>query len=136
VSPNEVVYMPAQSLFGRIAEELGCGWVPFRDNFVPVHHDHGGRTDLDERCGVFALPLHLGEEARVLDRHADVRGDRREQPRVGLAEPAFLLDALDADHPDRRAADEDRHSEVGARGRPDARLAFVVLLAIEEERLA
>jgi len=39
----------------------------------------------------------------------DVGRDRCEQARVVLAEPSLLLDALDADHADRLAADEDRH---------------------------
>ena len=36
-----------------------------------------------------------------------------------FAEPAFLLDALDADDADRRVADEDRHAQVGPRRRAD-----------------
>src|SRR5213078_452603 len=47
----------------------------------------------------------------------DVRRDRREQAHVGLAEPAVLVDALDADRPDRPVPDQDRDAEV----RPDAR---------------
>ena len=56
--------------------------------------------------------LRLAVELGVPDRGADVRGDRRQQPSVRLAEPARLVDALDADRADRLVADEDRHAEV------------------------
>ena len=52
--------------------------------------------------------LGVAEQPGVLDRDADVGGERREQARVRVAEPALALHALDADHADRRVADDDR----------------------------
>ena len=78
------------------------------------------------------------EEARVLDRDADVCRDRGEQARVGLAEAPHLSCALDADHADRAVADDDRHAEVRAGRCPHARRRELVVLlgSVEHERLA
>ena len=58
-------------------------------------------TELGERRHLARAALGLVVQARVLDRDADVRRDRRQQPTSALAEPPRLLDALDADHADR-----------------------------------
>ena len=138
LAEDEVVDGPTERLFGRVAEELGRGRVPVGHPLVGVHDDHRRGTDRDERLQVLALPLHLGEQACVLDRDADVGGDRRQQPRVGFAEPALLLDALDADDPDRRVSDEDRHAQEGPHRGAD--LPCLVLLElrrpVEQQRLA
>ena len=137
LAEDEVVDGPAERLFGRVAEQLGRGRVPVGHPLLGVHHDHRRGTDRDERLQVLALPLHLGEQARVLDRHADVGRDRREQPGVGFAEAALLLDALDADDADSRVADKDRHAQVGPH--PGANRGLVLLelrRAVEQQRLA
>ena len=72
LAEHEVVDGPAERLFGRLAEELGGGRVPVGHPLVGVHDDHRRGTDRDERLQVLALPLHLGEQARVLDRDADL----------------------------------------------------------------
>ena len=113
LAEDEVLDGPTDRLFGRVAEELGRGRVPVGHPLVGVHDDHRRGTDRDERLQVLALPLYLGEQACVLDRDADVGGDRREKPGVGFAEPALLLDALDADDPDRRVSGKDRNAQEG-----------------------
>ena len=47
-------------------------------------------ADLGERRHLVGAAMRLPVEPGVLDRVADVRGDRRQQPHVGLAEPALL----------------------------------------------
>ena len=59
-----------------MSEQLRRRRVPAGDALVGVHDDDGDRTDLDERLEVLALPFDLREQARVLDRDADVRRDR------------------------------------------------------------
>ena len=119
-----------------VAEEPRSGGVPARHPLVGIHHDDGCRADLDEHLEVLLLAVYLGEQARVLDRDADVGGDGGEEARVGLAEPAFLLDALDADYADRPVAGEDRHAEIRERGRSDCGLSLVLLPPVEQQRLA
>ena len=46
--------------------------------------------------GLLQQPLRLVEQARVLERHAHARGDRREQADLGLAEGVLALVVLDA----------------------------------------
>ena len=57
----------------------------------------------------------LVEQPRVLQRDADVGGDRRQQPLVVGVVDALPLRALHADHALARAADEDRHAQIGQR---------------------
>ena len=94
--------------------------------------------DVGKGGHLVATPVRLAVEPGVLDRDADIRGNRRQEARVGLAEPAFLGGALDADRADRHVAHDDRHAEVGLRqrARPAGPERLPVSRAIEEERLA
>ena len=108
------------------------------DHRVEVEHAADLATEVGEGGHLARASLRLTVQARVLDRGADVGGDRRQQPRVALAEPARFGDALHADHADRAALHEDRHTEVGVRrgaDHLDAELAER-LGAVEQERLA
>ena len=77
-------------------------------------------------------------ELGVLDRDADARRDRPQQPDVRRPEPALDLHALDADHADRLVAEHDRDAQERLDRRAHgARLEPVeVLVAVEEQRLA
>ena len=77
---DELVDRAAYRFVRRVAEERGGGWVPTGHALVGIHDDDGGRTDLDEHLEVLPLLFDLREQAGVLDRHADVRGNRGEQP--------------------------------------------------------
>ncbi len=133
---DEVVDLAADRLVRRMSEQLRRRRVPACHALLRVHDDDRDRTDLDERLEVLALPLDLRKQSRVLDCDADVRRDRGQQAGVGLGETSLLADALHADRADCLVTGEDRHAEIRPRGRADAALALVFLLAIEEERLA
>ncbi len=133
---DELVDRPADCLFRGVAKELGRSRVPVGHDLLGVHDHDRSRADRNERLEVLALPFHLCEQTRVLDRGADVGRDRREQPRVRLAEAPFLIDALDADDTDRGVPQEDRHAEVRERGCPDDWLFLVLLSSILQQRLA
>jgi hypothetical protein len=138
VAEDEVIEGPAESFLCGVAEELGRSWVPVGHPLVGVEDDHRGGTDGDERLEVAALSLHLGEKACVLDRNADVGRDRRQQAGVGFAEPALLIDALDADYADRRVANEDRHAQERphAGAKPRRLVLLEMRRAVEKKRLA
>ena len=70
---------------------------------------------LVRRLRLRARLLRLGEKSRVAQRDADVGGDRLQQPLVVLAEDAFALGALHADHAFGAAFHGDRHAEIRAR---------------------
>ena len=65
------------------------------------------------------LPLDLREQARVLDRDADVGGDRGEQAHVGLVEPPLLAVLWTLITPIALSPSEDRHAEIRLRGCSD-----------------
>ena len=128
---------------GRVAEDLlhpradvdgdatrGAGRI------WPVRvHDEGQLLD-EAPVPPLGCALCL-EEARVLDRDADVRRDRGEQSRVSLAETPFVSCALDADHADRAVADDDRHAEIraGTCSYAGRRELVELLGSVEDERL-
>ena len=80
-------------------------------------------TDLGERRHLARPPARLLVQPCVRDRGPDVRGERREQSDVFIAEAALLRGALDADDADRFLALEDRHAQVGHRLGPDPAVA-------------
>ncbi len=88
----------------------------YSDAFVvlvrrPVHRDGNRLQELAVsllRCAV------LLEESGVRDRHADVRGDGREQSGIGLVVARVALGRLHTEHADRGFAGQDRDSEVRA----------------------
>ena len=133
---HEVVDLAPDRLLRRVAEQLCRGRVPAGHDLLCIHLDHRDRADADERLEVLLLATDLGEEARVLDRHAHVGGERREQARVVLAVSPFLARALDADHADRPVADPDRDAEVGLRRGADDRPVAAGAGVVLEERLA
>ena len=104
--------------------------------------DLEGGGDLATNIGqrghlVGALPRFV-VEASVLNRDSDIGGDRREQPRIGLAEAPFFLDALHADCADRLVAHQDWDAQIGSRPRTDQRhsQAVEVRVAVHEDRFA
>ena len=68
--------------------------------------------------GLGQQALRLVEQAGVLERDAQARGERREQPLVGLAERVSWSRALESDHADRLVAGHDRHAEPRLSGTP------------------
>ena len=95
-------------------------------------------TDVGKGGHLRGPPMASRGKPGVLDRDADVRRDRRQEPHVGLAEAALLARALDADHADRLVADDDRHAEPGQRRCPDRRHREPVELGrpVEQQRLS
>ena len=95
-------------------------------------------ADLGQRGHLVGPATRLLVELRVLDRDADIGGDRGEEAHVGLAETALVGGALHADDADRRLPRHDRHAEVRLRGdaetsRPNL---LEVLRSVEQERCA
>ncbi len=56
-------------------------------------------------------PLRFVEEARVLQRDAHARGDRAEEPHLGIAVGVFAFVVLHDDHAEHAIAAEDRHAD-------------------------
>jgi hypothetical protein len=92
---------------------------PFEDS-LDIERRRDLLADLGQGGHLVAAAVGLLVEPRVLDRDADVRRDRREQPGVRLAEAALLGRALDADRRRSPVAREDRHAEIRLRERADA----------------
>ena len=101
-----------------------------------------GRRDLlpnfCESRHLRAASTRLAVQPRVLDRGADVRRERRQEPDVGLVEASFLGAALDADHADRLVFDDDRHAQIRLRLLAQPARADLVELGgtVEQQRLA
>ena len=61
--------------------------------------------------GLGQQALRLVEEARVLERHAEARGQRHQQPNIGFREGVLAVQVLEGDHAARLAADDERREE-------------------------
>ena len=105
---------------------------------IEVEHPAHLAPEVGQGRNLARPALGFAVQPGVLDRHADVGGDRRHQPRVVLAETSGLLRALHADHPDRATGDQDGHAQVRPSGCADHLHAdlFERLGAVEQQRFA
>ena len=94
--------------------------------------------DLGEGGHLVAAAVRLPVEPGVLDRDADVRGDRRQEAGVGLAEPALLVVLWTLMAPIARSPTRIGTPRYDFDGVPTPRVpsASQSAVAVEQERLA
>ena len=70
-------------------------------------------ADVGEGRHLAGAALDLGEQAGVLQRHAQAGGQRAQQPHIGFGIGALPFVVLDRDHANRLAAGQDGHRRFG-----------------------